>query len=252
MPPPRQYRAVGAIFMKHAYLLILLVLGLYSCNFRIYSDDKKIANIKQDNRNWKSTNDSCLVFQINDFLPDSLVYINTTKIRSPFIWINQASPNNVMTGIAKNQAAKLNANVIKVTGYGGLNYLFTVKMYRLNNSLWTEFKNKKDSADKENKRINKNFCIIHIRSFCWVGGPLYFNDSLIGNFHSTTHKRTSAKIHALDIKLNCDGRLSAHAKIENNWHNKGFWLTKGNEYYISLEMGKYGNYLQKINKNDYY
>lgn len=238
--------------MRQTSLITLFILLIYSCNFRIYTDNKKTARLKEDNKNWKSSNHSCLVFHITDSLPESLTYINTTKIKAPFVWFNPASPNNVMTEIAKNQAAKISANVIKVVDYGKPNYTFTVKMYRLNNKSFTEYKKKLDSLKIESEKTDKNFCVVHIRSFCWVRGLIYFNDSLVGNFHATTNNRTLSHIHTLDFKLASEGFLSAQRKIENNIYYKGIWLLKGNEYYLELVISKHGNYLQKISKDDYY
>jgi len=83
----------------------------------LYNDDKKKLRIAQDNKNWKSSDSNCLVFHLKDSLRDSIEYNNTLKIKSPFIWINPASPNNVMNEIAKTQASKLLANVIQVTDW---------------------------------------------------------------------------------------------------------------------------------------
>lgn len=83
----------------------------------MYTDDKRIVRIAQGNKNWKSSDSNCHVFHLKDSLRDSIEYNNTLKIKSPFIWINPASPNNVMNEIAKTQATKLLANVIQVTDW---------------------------------------------------------------------------------------------------------------------------------------
>ena len=218
----------------------------------MYNDDKKKVRIAQDNKNWKSSDSNCLVFHLNDPLPDSIEYINTIKIKSPFIWITPASPNNVMTEIAKTQATKLHANVIKVTDYGGLNYSFTVKLYHLKKSLWTEYKNKRDSIDSANEAGNKQFCIIHIRSNSWIERPLFYNDSLIGKFYATTNNTMSSSIHTLDFKLTCEGRLATY-RYRKSQHRKqpvGLWLKTGNEYYLSL--ANYGESIIIVSKDDYY
>ena len=218
----------------------------------MYTDDKKKVRVTQDKKNWKSSDSNFLVFHLKDSLPDSIEYINTIKIKSPFIWINPASPNNVMTEIAKTQATKLHANVMKVTDYGGLTYSFTVKIYHLKESLLTEYKNKRDSIENINQTGNNKFCIIHIRSFSWIERPLFFNDSLIGKFYATTNKTMSNSIHTLDLKLTCDGRLATY-RYRKSQHRKqpvGLWLKTGNEYYLSLE--NYGESLRIVSKEDYY
>ena len=236
--------------MRNRFLIILLSCTIFSCNYRIYSDDKKSVQIHQENKNWKSSDTSCLVFHLVDSLPDSTEYINTIKIQSPFYWANSASPNNVMTELAKTQASKLGGNVIKVVDYGGLIYTITIKVYHLKKSLWSEYKNKRDSTERANQIEDKNLCIIHIRTFCWIQRPLYFNDSLIGKFYATTKNMRSSKSQVLDFKLAFAGKLTTALKKKHKIPPGGLELKTGKEYYIWLD--NYGASLRMVSKEDYY
>jgi hypothetical protein len=238
--------------------MLIVVIGFYGCNFKVYSNGKKTGSVKPVYKNWKSSNDSCLVYHIFDSLPKSLLYINSIIIKSPFVWNNPASPNNVMAEVAKTEAGKIGANVIQVVDYGSAKfskYTFSVRTYYLSDSMWAVLKNTLDKNENARTKANEKFCIVHVKCFDNVGGPLYFNDSLVGGFQVGARKREKLfpnRIKRLDFRFPYGGILSPGKLSELNYRIKGKRLLKGQEYYYELDISKFGNYLRRVDIDDYF
>lgn len=242
--------------MKQLFYYFLFLLILSSCNYRVYINGQFDHRDRGLTSNLKSTNDSCYIFENDDKLPDSVIYLNTIYVYSPFVWLTMHSPHYIMTNKARNEARTFGANIIQVVENGGTKftrYRFKAKMYALRDPYLTEYKKLTDSMRIIKEKEDENFCIVHIKSFMykWDNTPVYFNDSLINYCHGATSKKGGFNISQLDFKIPHEGVLSDRDnRMARQRH--GINLMKGKEYFFNLIPCKsYGVCFVPVKKEEF-
>ncbi len=167
-------------------VLSLLLFVLYSCNYQLIVNCKKMPFTKL-----KSTTDSVLVFLSDDSIPNGAKLLSETKICSPFLWLDAGAnrPFFTMKDYARAEAKKQGANVIKITGITNVKaerYKLRTQMYLLPEPYLSDYKKKLDSTEEVHKSALKELCVVHVKSFFNNHGenikcPVYLNDSLLIN-----------------------------------------------------------------------
>jgi hypothetical protein len=241
--------------MPRMIALLMLVFISYSCNYRVYTNGKYNHKAKGLTANWRSSNNECIFLDSNQNIPDSSTFLNDTKILSPLVWLTMQSPNKLMINRTEDEAERIGANIIKVTDKGATKltrYRYIAKMYYLPEPYLTAYRRSEDSLIQVNKRINKDFCIVHLKSYSckWDEGPIYLNDSLVGYCHGAKKIKGGFDIHRLDLKLDKKGILSPK-NTGTNRYILGVSLEKGEEYYINIIPGRAGPAFQTVEKIDF-
>jgi hypothetical protein len=100
--------------MKNLRILAAILITFYSCNYRIFINDRYDHKENGMSSNYESISDSCFILDINDTIPNDATLINKTTIASPFFWFIMHSPKYVMTKKAQAQAKRVNANIMQI------------------------------------------------------------------------------------------------------------------------------------------
>lgn len=212
-----------------------IAIVVISCNYRVYTNGKFDHKEKGLTSKWRTSNDSCFVFNHRDCLPDSITFVNQTTILSPFSWMINTSPYFVMTNKASALAKTLDVNVVQEINTGGTKftrYKFETVMYRMSDSAFSTLKAKNDSVELAEKEANKDYCVVHIKNYHDNSRlePIYFNDSLVRYCPDPTKINGRIRYFEVDFKMPHEGYLSNIPSSKIGTH--GPKLHVGKEYYI--------------------
>jgi hypothetical protein len=248
--------------MRNSFQILPILFLCYSCNFEIYVNGHKDHRIDKSFSYKKSNNDSCIIFGINDVIPDSSVLVTLIKIKYGDLAdsVGIYSPYYSLLELAKEEAGLTGANIIKIVSYKKPMHFkrayLTFRFYKLKEPYLTSYRRALDSSNAPNKTI----CLIHIRNCRYQESnlPIYFNDSLIGHSHNTEvsdeslDSSTKIKLTS-NFKLYSDGKLSIKSSLRR-FPIKDFLVEKNNEYFIKIsDAYRSGTpYFMLVTKYDFY
>ena len=242
-------------------ILSIALFGLSSCYshyFRTYEDGQlrhRETPVRYEPY-WKSTNDSVVILDRNDTFQITSGLIEKAEIKYPnalnmgIVKYPKYSQSYTLLEYAKDEAKRIGANCIKIIAIGEIDKLpfdrfhLVAVFYKLNESDFTILKTRQDSAF----HVGNDFQIVHIKNFTKdnVDIPLYFNDTLIGNFSHFRKKNKPANDDLLEFKIYGPGKLTT-----NYNRDADILLQPGKDIYIHIKNTKHGYYLRFVTKYDY-
>jgi hypothetical protein len=224
-------------------LSLLFLLGVTSCNFRVYTNGKYSHKEKGLTSHWHSDFDSCFVLPGKDSLPHGADYVSDTRLLTPFVWMT-LKPIEMMRDRAKDEARRQGANLIQITDSDGsimTRATWYMKFYRLEGLALAEYHRHLDSI----AAVNSHYAVVHIWNYTyhWEDpAPCYFNDSLVGYCQAPTLRKTGRglKVHELDLRFATAGTLSLGVGAQSSRSVRPLEL--GHEYDLFIMPGRYGNF----------
>jgi len=228
--------------VKHN-LLLLFLLGISSCNIRVYTNGKYSHKEKGLTSHWHSNFDSCFVLRAKDSLPPGAVYVSDVRLVTPLVWLTM-KPMEILLNRAKDEAQRQGANLIHITGEDGSKMTratWYMKFYRLEGPALADYHRRLDSIAV----VNSHYAIVHIWNYTyrWEDPvPVYFNDSLVGFCQEPTRRKTGRglEVHELELRLATAGTLSLSDMAHPFKSRRP--VEPGHEYVFYIVPGRHGNF----------